>query len=80
MTWNKDHITDFVEELARSRTALARGESVSLSHECSRFVRCWMSRDLPDDQIKYFESKLLHSAVSDVVEMYDSIHRSKQAL
>ena len=69
MSWNKDDITDFADELDRHRDAIARGESPSLSDECYRFVRCWTSHDLPDDQIKFFESTLLSLTVRHVVEL-----------
>lgn len=76
MRWNKDDITDFANELDRLRDTNARGEPVTLSDECYRFIRCWMSHDLPQDQINFFESKLAGSMVRFIVEFYNSTYRS----
>ena len=75
MPWNKDDITDFADELDKHRNAVARGDTVSLSDECYRFLSRWTSHNLPDDQIAFFETTLKSLAVRRVIEIYQSASR-----
>lgn len=66
--WNKDDIADFAHELDAHRAAKS---SSKLSDECTRFLRAYMLRKLPNDQLKFFERTLLISLLQDLKQIYD---------